>query len=121
MVRRPNDIVTRPAGDALAGRDRVLHVIPYLWSGAGSVLTRLCEAQRAHGPVAIVTGGRTGDQPDWPAYRTRLRRAGVEHHQIDFFHRDAQTFWTSVAELRTLVGELKPAVIHAHAGVPACA
>jgi glycosyltransferase involved in cell wall biosynthesis len=102
-------------------RAPVLHVIPFLWSGAGGVLTRLCEAQRAHGPVVIVTTGRHGDHPDWPAYRTRLRRAGVTHHAIDFFHRDDEPFWPRVARLAALVRDLKPGVIHAHAGVPACA
>lgn len=102
-------------------RAPVLHVIPFLWSGAGGVLTRLCEAQRLHGPVAIVTTGQGGDQPDWPAYRSRLRRAGVMHSSIDFFHREDGQFWPRVAKLTKLVRDLKPAVIHAHAGVPACA
>jgi glycosyltransferase involved in cell wall biosynthesis len=101
-------------------RAPVLHIIPFLWSGAGGVLTRLCEEQRQHGPVAIVTTGRRGDRPDWPTYRARLRRAGVTHHAIDFFHRDGE-FWSRVAQLSQLVRDLKPAVIHAHAGVPACA
>ncbi len=57
----------------------VLHVIPHLWSGAGAVLTRLCEAQRRSGPVTIVTAGSDGAQADWTAYRVRLRRVGVEH------------------------------------------
>jgi glycosyltransferase involved in cell wall biosynthesis len=99
----------------------ILHVIPYLWSGAGNVVTRLCEAQCRCGPVAIVTAGRRGDHPDWPAYRARLRRAGVEHDTIDFFHRDSETYWRSVAALRDLVGRMRPSIIHAHAGVPACA
>ncbi len=104
-----------------SGRMRapVLHVIPFLWSGAGGVVTRLCEAQRRQGPVAIVTTGHQGDHPDWPAYRARLRRAGVSHHAIDFYHRDQ--FWPGVAQLAALVREMKPAVIHAHAGVPSCA
>ena len=96
-------------------RAPVLHVIPFLWSGAGGVLTRLCEAQRRHGPVAIVTTSR-GERPDWPAYRTRLRRAGVAHHTIDFYHRSE--FWQSASRLADLMRELKPAVVHAHAGVP---
>lgn len=100
-------------------RAPVLHVIPFLWSGAGGVVTRLCEAQRQQGPVAIVTTGHRGDHPDWPAYRARLRRAGVSHHAIDFYHRDE--FWPGVALLAALVRDVRPAVIHAHAGVPACA
>jgi glycosyltransferase involved in cell wall biosynthesis len=99
----------------------ILHVIPHLWSGAGGVVTRLCESQRSHGPVAIVTTGRRGDHPDWPAYRARLRRAGVAHHAIDFFHRDSATSWSSIAALRDLVGRLRPSIIHAHAGAPAAA
>jgi glycosyltransferase involved in cell wall biosynthesis len=102
-------------------RPPVLHVIPFLWSGAGGVVTRLCEAQRRRGPVAIVTSGQKGDRPDWPAYRARLRRAGVGHHTIDFFHREDGQFWPGVHALTDLVRRFEPAVIHAHAGVPACA
>lgn len=99
----------------------IVHVIPHLWSGAGGVVTRLCEAQAPHGPVTIVTAGARGDQRDWPEYRTRLRRAGVSHHTADFYHRDQATFWTSVATLARLISTVRPTVIHAHAGVPAAA
>jgi len=98
----------------------ILHVIPYLWSGAGGVVTRLCEDQARRGPVTLVTTGVTGEQPDWAAYRTRLKRAGVSHHSLDFYHRDQATFWTSTTRLAALVARIKPRVIHAHAGVPAC-
>ncbi len=99
----------------------ILHIIPFLWSGAGSVVTRLCEAQRQHGPVAIVTSGRTDDgQRDWDSYRRRLRRAGVTHHTIDFFHRADGVFWSSVSALAEVIRDLRPGVIHAHAGVPCC-
>ncbi len=101
-------------------RPPVLHVIPHLWSGAGSVVTRLCEAQRRHGPVTIVTTGQSGADGDWRTYRTRLRRAGVTYHAIDFFHRGEGQFWSSVADLDALIREVRPAVIHAHAGVPTC-
>ena len=101
-------------------RPPVLHVIPHLWSGAGDVVTRLSEAQRRHGPVTIVTTGDSGAEGDWRAYRTRLRSAGVTHHTIDFFHRDEGRFWSSVMELDALIRDVRPAVIHAHAGVPAC-
>jgi glycosyltransferase involved in cell wall biosynthesis len=97
----------------------ILHVIPYLWSGAGGVLTRLCESQRRTHRVAIVTSGERGTNPDWPSYRTRLRRAGVEHHTIDFHQR--REFWPSTDRLASLVQKLKPSVVHAHAGVPCCA
>jgi glycosyltransferase involved in cell wall biosynthesis len=99
-------------------RAAILHVAPFLWSGAGSVITRLCESQRAAGPVAIVTTGRHDDLRDWPTYRARLRRAGVTYHSIDFFHRAPSTFWTSVDRLAALIDQLRPKVIHAHAGVP---
>jgi len=99
-------------------RPRVLHVIPYLWSGAGGVLTRLCEAQRRRGPVAVVTTGHHGVNPDWPAYRARLQRVGVAHHTIDFY--DRASFWSSASQLADLMRELKPAIVHAHAGVPCC-
>jgi glycosyltransferase involved in cell wall biosynthesis len=69
----------------------------------------------------MVTTGSRGDRPDWPEYRARLRRAGVTHTTLDFFHREDGRFWPNVARLAALVGDLKPAVIHAHAGVPTCA
>src|SRR4051812_31343537 len=97
----------------------VLHVIPFLWSGAGGMLTRLCEAQRQRGPVSIVTAGRTGANADWSAYRSRLRRAGVAHHTIDFYQRGE--FWKSTGALADLIDDVNPSVIHAHAGVPAAA
>jgi glycosyltransferase involved in cell wall biosynthesis len=102
-------------------RAPVLHVIPFLWSGAGAVVTRLCEAQRRNGPVEIVTTGQADGQSDWRSYRAALRRAGVAHHTINFFHRGDGQFWSSVMQLETLLRRLRPAVIHAHAGVPACA
>ena len=123
MRRSVQPLLSEPSEDCYhpAMRQPVLHVIPYLWSGAGGVVTRLCEAQSRQGPVAIVTSGRNGDRPDWPAYRARLRRAGVEHHTIDFFHREDGQFWPRVHALTDLVRHFLPAVIHAHAGVPACA
>jgi len=102
-------------------RAPILHIIPFLWSGAGGVVTRLCEDQARRGPVTIVTTGAAGEHPDWPAYRARLTRAGVSHQALDFYHRDQATFWSSTARLAKLIAKLKPGVIHAHAGVPACA
>lgn len=100
-------------------RRPILHVIPHLWSGAGGVVTRLCEDQARQGPVVIVTAGAKGDQPDWKSYRTRLRRAGVTHHTIDFYRRDQATYWASTAKLAQLIVKIEPGIIHAHAGVPA--
>jgi glycosyltransferase involved in cell wall biosynthesis len=101
-------------------RPPVLHVIPFLWSGAGGVVTQLCEDQRRHGPVTLVSTSRHEALADWPSYRRRLRRAGVTHHTIDFFHRDATGFWRSTSALADVIRAVRPAVIHAHAGVPSC-
>lgn len=109
-----------PEGPIIAAQMRrpVLHVAPFLWSGAGGVITRLCEHQRRSGPVVLITTGTSGDLADWPAYRRRLARAGVAHHRIDVFHRDHATLWTSAAALAARIREHAPGVIHAHAGVP---
>jgi glycosyltransferase involved in cell wall biosynthesis len=101
-------------------RSPIVHVIPYLWSGAGGVVTRLCEEQAQRRPVVVVTAGNHGKQPDWQSYRTRLARAGVTHHTIDFYRRDQATFWSSAAALAKLLAAIKPGTVHAHAGVPAC-
>jgi glycosyltransferase involved in cell wall biosynthesis len=99
-------------------RPPILHLAPFLWSGAGSVITRLCEHQRRAGPVVLATTGTSGSLRDWPSYRTRLRRAGVGHVRLDGFHRDPERFWACAARLTRLLDATAPSVVHAHAGVP---
>ncbi|MGE0122507.1 MAG: glycosyltransferase family 4 protein [Vicinamibacterales bacterium] len=96
----------------------VLHLAPYLWSGAGGVITRLCEHQARRRPVYLATTGRAGGAGDWAAYRTRLRRAGVHHVTLDSFHRDPESYWASATRLARLYEAIRPPVVHAHAGVP---
>jgi glycosyltransferase involved in cell wall biosynthesis len=99
-----------------------MHVTPVLWSGAGAALVRLVEAQRASGShVTVVSSSRTAAGDDWPALRRRLRAAGVRLEALDFFSRDMATFWASVDGLSALVRRDRPALVHTHAGVPACA
>jgi glycosyltransferase involved in cell wall biosynthesis len=101
---------------------RIVHVTPFLWSGAGGALVRLAEAQRASGSeVTVVTTGRSRGGSDWPAQRQRLRRAGVAHVRLDFFAREPNVFWPSVDALNRLLARKRPDIAHAHAGVPACA
>ena len=99
----------------------VLHVAPALWSGAGSVITRLAEDQARRGPVIVVTSSRRGLDRDWPEYRRRLRSAGVVHAAIDLLSRDRHVFRASVGRLRDLIERHRPDVVHAHAGVPSLA
>jgi glycosyltransferase involved in cell wall biosynthesis len=101
---------------------RIVHVTPFLWSGAGGALVRLAEAQRAAGSeVTVVTTGRSRGGSDWPAQRQRLRRAGVAHVRLDFYAREPNVFWPSVEALGRLLARQRPDIAHAHAGVPACA
>jgi D-inositol-3-phosphate glycosyltransferase len=101
---------------------RIVHVTPFLWSGAGGALVRLAEAQRAAGSeVTVVTTGRSRGGSDWPAQRQRLRRAGVAHVRLDFFAREPTVYWPSVDALGRLLARQRPDIAHAHAGVPACA
>lgn len=100
-------------------RRRVLHIIPFLWSGAGRVLTTLCAYQRRIAEVHLATTGRRGELCDWPLYRRRLRRAGIVWHRLDTFSREAQVFWPTVRRATALVDAVRPDVVHAHAGVPA--
>jgi glycosyltransferase involved in cell wall biosynthesis len=98
---------------------RVVHVIPFLWSGAGRVVTRLCEEQAARGvEVHLATTGRSGAERDWPAYRRRLRQAGVTWHPLNTFDRRPESLWPTVNLASQLLDRLRPDVIHAHAGVP---
>jgi hypothetical protein len=53
---------------------RIVHIIPFLWSGAGKVLTDLCVSQRAQHDVMIVTSGSSKGLSDWPVYRAGSRR-----------------------------------------------
>jgi glycosyltransferase involved in cell wall biosynthesis len=98
---------------------RVLHVIPFLWSGAGKVVTRLCETQRASHQVHVATSVSSKGQTDWRAYRLRLKRAGIVHHRLDTFDRSPEVMWASIEALTTLIARVEPDVLHAHAGVPA--
>ncbi len=97
---------------------RILHVVPALWSGAGQVVTRLCETQADAHDVAIVTSDRRGSDGDWSCYRQTLVARGVAHHPIDFLSRAPKTFAASVDALGALVRHWRPHVVHAHAGVP---
>jgi len=96
----------------------ILHVAPFLWSGAGRVITALCAAQARRRPVVLVTTGRHEALADWPSYRRELARAGVRHVRINTFQREAASVWTSATRLAALLDDLRPAVIHAHAGMP---
>ena len=78
---------------------RILHVVPALWSGAGQVVTRLCETQADAHDVAIVTSDRRGSDGDWSCYRQTLVARGVAHHPIDFLSRAPKTFAASVDAL----------------------
>ena len=100
---------------------KIIHIIPFLWSGAGKVLTDLCISQQARHDVMIVTSGRSKGLVDWPMYRRKLAEHGVSHQHIDFFDRDSAVFWKSVQELSELVSKFQPDVVHCHSGVAACA
>jgi glycosyltransferase involved in cell wall biosynthesis len=100
---------------------RIVHIIPFLWSGAGKVLTELCVSQRDHHEVMIVTSGSSKGLSDWPIYRRRLAQNGILHRRMDFFDRDSAVFWKSVQQLSDLVSDYDPDVVHCHSGVPACA
>lgn len=96
----------------------ILHVAPFLWSGAGRVIAALAADQARRAPVIVVTTHRRGDLADWPAYRRTLRRAGVRHVRIDTFAREAATTWASAERLAALLRDERPRVIHSHAGMP---
>ena len=102
-------------------RRRILHVIPTLWSGAGDVLTHLCELQSERDDVMVVSSALRGALADWPAYRRRLRAAGVRHAAVDTFARAPDVFWRSTGQLRNLARAWQPEVVHTHAGVPTLA
>lgn len=102
-------------------RRRILHVIPTLWSGAGDVLTHLCELQSERDDVMVVSSALRGALADWPAYRRRLRAAGVRHAAVNTFERAPEVFWRSAGQLRNLARAWAPDVVHTHAGVPTLA
>ncbi|AMY10384.1 Glycogen synthase [Luteitalea pratensis] len=100
----------------------IVHVIPFLWSGAGRVVIRLCEAQRRSGhAVHVVTSVNSRGLSDWQPHRRAASRLGVRHHRIDTFDRDPASFWPATGAIGDLLNHLRPAVVHAHAGVPAAA
>ena len=100
---------------------KVLHIIPFLWSGAGNVVTRLAVSQCSRGQVGVVTSGHSRGESDWKVYRDRLEEAGVQHFEIDTFDRNPEVFWSSVRQLCETVTAFEPDTVHCHAGVPAAA
>jgi starch synthase len=106
------------AEQAVPSRLRVLHAAPYLWSGAGRVITDLLDAQRQQHTVALVTSPRSGDLRNWPAYERRIAARRIRHDRIDLFHREAATFWPAVAAMQRAIESFGPDVIHTHAGTP---
>jgi len=99
-------------------RVRVLHAAPYLWSGAGRVITDLLDSQRDRHTVALVTSPQSGELRNWPAYERRVSSRGIRHDRIDLFHREGATFWPAVVAMRRAIDDFKPDVIHTHAGTP---
>jgi glycosyltransferase involved in cell wall biosynthesis len=100
---------------------RVLHVAPYLWSGAGRVITRLVESQRQRHAVGVITSPSTRELRNWPAYDRSLARSGAWRSRIDVFHREADSFWPAVSAMRRAIDEFAPDVLHTHAGTPTAA
>ncbi len=105
----------------MSSRLRVLQMAPFLWSGAGRVITALCVSQAATNEVMVVTSGSSRGLRDWKPYRRRLAEAGIDHARIDLFDRQPEVFWRGVAILQRLIDTWQPDVVHAHAGVPTCA
>jgi glycosyltransferase involved in cell wall biosynthesis len=102
-------------------RKRLLILAPFLWSGAGSVITRLCEHFAGSWDVLLITSDRSKGFEDWPTYRDRVQQAGAQHRAIDLFCRDSISLWDSLGRVHEVCQEFKPHVIHAHAGVPTLA
>jgi glycosyltransferase involved in cell wall biosynthesis len=100
---------------------KILHIIPFLWNGAGKVLTDLCVSQQEYHEVMIVTSGDSKGMSDWPVYRRRLSHHGILHRCVDFFDRDSAVYWKSVQQLSNVVSDYDPDVVHCHSGVPASA
>lgn len=95
-------------------------MIPFLWSGAGSVVTRLgiSQAESRH-RVTVITSGASKGFEDWPVYRNELRSAGISHVQIDLFDREADVLEESVERFTAFLRDARPDIVHCHSGVPA--
>ncbi len=102
-------------------RLRVLHAAPYLWSGAGSVITRLIESQVARHDVVLATSPARGELQNWATYDHRVARSGARRRRIDLFHRDSESFWAAVERMREAIDDIGPDILHTHAGTPTAA
>jgi len=99
-------------------RLRVLHAAPYLWSGAGSVITRLIESQVARHDVVLITSPACGELQNWATYDRRVARSGARRRRIDLFHRDSESFWSAIERMREAIDDIGPDIVHTHAGTP---
>ena len=67
----------------------IVHVIPFMWSGAGRVVIRLCEAQRRAGhDVHLATSVASRGLSDWQPHRRAASRLGVHHHGSELIDRE---------------------------------
>jgi glycosyltransferase involved in cell wall biosynthesis len=125
--RRPvtdaNSISVRRFGirEPMGWPDRILHVAPFLWSGAGRVIVRLAQEQARSSTVMVTSSARVDALRDWPPYRRALAPSGVAFGRIDFFRRSPEHFWPATDQLAQAIEAFAPSIVHVHSGVPACA
>lgn len=101
--------------------DRILHVAPFLWSGAGRVIVRLAQEQARSSAVMVTSSARVDELRDWAPYRRALARSGIALGRIDFFRRSPEHLWPATDKLARAIEAFAPSIVHVHSGVPACA
>lgn len=102
---------------------RILHLTTFLQGGAGLAITRLASAQRSAGHDVTMITSRTAapGYGNYAQHLASLAAAGVPYHEVDsLFSREASA---NDAVRRFLLHRMgvdgPPAVVHAHAAVPA--
>ncbi len=101
---------------------KILEMTTFLRGGAGSFLTRLARSFKERGhEVDVVSSGSSGELIDWDQLKSELADAHINHHQINFFNRQNEIFWSEMRRLSNLLDCARYDVIHVHAGVPALA
>ena len=101
---------------------RIVHIIPFLWSGAGKVLTDLCVSQQGLHDVT--------DRDQRPFQRT----LGLAHVPASACQTRCRCIAASICSIAIprcsgkvsksypdFVSSYQPDVVHCHSGVPACA
>jgi glycosyltransferase involved in cell wall biosynthesis len=100
----------------------LVHLAPFLQGGAGRAVATLACAQQRSGNDVIVATSKTGEPgfENYGEYVDTIRASGCRLIEVDsLFKRDRDLNEAALSAVIATLGAARPAVVHAHAAIPA--